>query len=322
MGKRKDFRLSFLTWNIYLGADLTPLAGGITPAAVTQVFRQVLATNFPIRAKAIAREIASKKPELIGLQEAVRWELNIPNFPIVVYDFIKLLLNELKEIGLDYEVAALNKNRNVQNIPDSYGNRINFLDRDAILIRKGHGLKVINRQESNFITNFDGFLRGWSAIDVKLDGHVFRVINTHLEPLDANTRNAQVMELINGPGNSNLPLIIMGDLNSTPNSATYNIFISAGFQDVWNEAGEGPGFTCCQAPDLLNAVSSLDERIDYILFKNEWVPIKAELVGEMQNNRTKTGLWPSDHAGVWAKLKLENHLHDQYHHESSNENDC
>ena len=317
MEKRNDFHLSFLTWNIYLGADLTPSAGGLTPAAVSQVFRQFLATNFPVRAKAIAREIASKKPKLIGLQEAERWELKIPNFPIVIYDFVELLLNELKERGLHYEVAAHNNNQNVPNIPDSNGNMISFLDRDVILIRKEHRLKVINIQEFNFTTNFNGFLRGWSAIDVKLDGHVFRMINTHLDPLDPGTRDAQAMELINGPANSNLPLIITGDLNSTPNSTTHKIFINSGFHDVWSEVGEDSGFTCCQAPDLLNAVSRSNERIDYILFKNGWKPIEAELVGECRSDRTKTGLWPSDHTGVSSKLDLEDHHH--HHHDESSE---
>jgi endonuclease/exonuclease/phosphatase family metal-dependent hydrolase len=129
------------------------------------------------------------------------------------------------------------------------------------------------------------------------------MINTHLEPLDPVTRSAQATELINGPANSKLPLIITGDLNSPPNSGTYKLFIlNSGFHDVWSEAGEGPGFTCCQAPDLSNAVSGLNQRIDYILFKNGWKPIEAELIGESQSDRTNTGLWPSDHAGVIAGL--------------------
>ena len=141
------------------------------------------------------------------------------------------------------------------------------------------------------------------------------MINTHLEPLDLATRNAQALELINGPANSNLPLIITGDLNSTPDSQAYQFFIAAGFHDSWSEIGEGNGFTCCQGSDLLNAFSTLNRRIDYILFKNGWNPIEAELVGESQNDRTNTGLWPSDHAGVWSKLDLDGHHHP--HEESS-----
>ena len=159
-----------------------------------------------------------------------------------------------------------------------------------------------------------GIPRGWSAIDVKLDGQVFRMINTHLEPLDLATRNAQALELINGPANTNLPLIITGDLNSTPDSEAYQFFIKADFHDVWSKVGEGNGFTCCQGADLLNALSTLNRRIDYILFKNGWDPIEAKLLGESQSDRTNTGLWPSDHAGVWSKLELDDHHH---HHEES-----
>lgn len=317
MGKSNDFHISFLTWNIYLGADLSPLIPIITPVGVTEVLRQFLATNFPIRAKAIAREIASIKPALIGLQEAIRLELVIPNFPIVIYDFVELLLEELKERGLHYEVAIFNKNVELLGIPDSNGNTINFLDRDVILIRKEQGLKVINKQQHNFTTNLDGFLRGWSLIDVKMDGSVFRMINTHLDPLNSMIRDAQAAELINVPANTNLPLIITGDFNATPGSTTYNLFVHAGFHDVWQEVGKGPGFTAHQNPDLLNAVSGLNERIDYIWFKNGWNPIEAELVGEAQSDRTKTGLWPSDHAGVSAKLGLENHHHHNNEESSS-----
>ncbi|MGK0537279.1 endonuclease/exonuclease/phosphatase family protein, partial [Bacillus sp. 'calajunan'] len=59
-----------------------------------------------------------------------------------------------------------------------------------------------------------------------------------------------------------------------------------------------------QDPDLLNAVSSLNIRIDVILFKNGWNPIVANVVGKEQSDRTPTALWPSDHAGVVASLVL------------------
>lgn len=60
-------RLSFLTWNLYLGADVNPLFTATPdqiPQRVTEVFRQFLATNFPVRVKAIAREIAT--PDYYG----------------------------------------------------------------------------------------------------------------------------------------------------------------------------------------------------------------------------------------------------------------
>jgi hypothetical protein len=313
--KIHNAHLSFLTWNLYLGADLSPLFTATPaqiPQRVTEVFRQFLATNFPIRVKAIAGEIASKKPEFIGLQEAERWQLIIPNLKIVTYDFVQLLLQELKIRGLHYEIAAQNQNFSAE-LPDSHGNSVRLLDRDVILIRKKQGLKVIKRKESNFKTNLTveiagqpfEVLRGWSSIDVKWDGRIFRIINTHLEPIVPAIQVAQATEILKGPANTKRPLIITGDLNSNADGTgtpTYGLFIAKGFHDTWLEVGEGPGFTCCQDADLLNAVSGLNIRIDFILFKNGWKPIKADIVGKEQRDRTSTGLWPSDHAGIYAKV--------------------
>ncbi|HWL26046.1 MAG TPA: endonuclease/exonuclease/phosphatase family protein [Ureibacillus sp.] len=328
MNSKSNLKISFLTWNIYQGFNVAPLLAASPeqiPAVVTQIFRQFLATNFPVRAKAIAEAIASEKPDFIGLQEAARVELIIPTFRTVTYDFIEILLEALEERGLNYEVVAQNPNFSTQ-LPDNNGNLVRFLDRDAILIRKDKDLKVIRRQEANFQTNLIvsvggqpfTILRGWSSIDVKIDRQVFRIINTHLEPAVEAIRNAQANEILQGPANTRLPVVITGDLNAIPNSSTYNLFINAGFKDVWNEVGEGPGVTCCQDPDLLNAVSMLNRRVDYILFKNGWKPIEVELVGESQGDRTKTGLWPSDHAGVSAKLNLGDH-HNHHHGESRDE---
>lgn len=288
------------------------------PEVVTQVFRQFLATNFPVRAKAIAEAIASKKPDLIGLQESVRIGLIIPTFRTITYNFIERLLEALEELGLRYEVAARNKNVRIA-LPDSNGNTVQFLERDAILIRKGHKLDVIKKEQANFETNLtvpiEGqppltILRGWSFIDVEINGKVFRMINTRLDPTLEYIRNAQAIEIIQKPANTHLPVIIMGDLNSIPNSTTYKLFTKAGFRDLWSEIGETPGFTAEQNADLLNAVSLLNQRIDYILFKNGWEPDEVELVGELQKDRTQTGLWPSDHSGVSANLYLE----DQHDH--------
>ncbi|KAA0764395.1 endonuclease/exonuclease/phosphatase family protein [Bacillus sp. SH5-2] len=306
--------ITFMTWNIYQGADVRPFSSvpvGQLPAVVTQVFRQFLATNFPIRAQAIAKAIASEKPDFIGLQEAVLWKLVIPTFGTVTYDFIDILLKALEERGLKYEVAALNNNVKVE-LPDSNGNLVQFLERDAILIQKDHNLDVIEKQEANFQTNLTvtiagqsfTIIRGWSSIDVKIDGQIFKMINTRLDPTVESIRNAQALEILQGPANTSLPVIITGDLNSPPNSSTNNLFIAAGFKDTWNKVGKREGLTAEQGPDLLNAVSFLNQRIDYILFKNGWEPIKAELVGESQSDRTETGLWPSDHAGVFASLHL------------------
>src|SRR5690242_2705091 len=68
--------LKVMTRNVYLGADLIPLA--TTPPdqfeqAAASRYQTVLRNDFPTRAKAIAAEISSTKPDVVALQEAAIW---------------------------------------------------------------------------------------------------------------------------------------------------------------------------------------------------------------------------------------------------------
>ena len=66
-------------------------------------------------------------------------------------------------------------------------------------------------------------------------------------------------------------MIFIGDFNTRadtgldPTFATYQQFINAGFADAWRKRRPDPGYTCCQAQNLLNPSSALNQRIDLIL---------------------------------------------------------
>jgi hypothetical protein len=64
------------------------------------------------------------------------------------------------------------------------------------------------------------------------------------------------------------------------------------------------GFTCCQKSNLRNDVSNLSRRIDYVFVRNDMEVQKAQRVGHRQIDRTPSGLWPSDHAGVVARVRF------------------
>jgi len=84
----------------------------------------------------------------------------------------------------------------------------------------------------------------------------------------------------------------------------YGSVIAEGFKDVWNNAtGGAPGPTCCQDADLQNSISELSSRIDYVFVRGAIKIRGAELLGENPADRTPNGLWPSDHAGVLARLR-------------------
>jgi endonuclease/exonuclease/phosphatase family metal-dependent hydrolase len=169
--------------------------------------------------------------------------------------------------------------------------------------------------------------RGWVAVDATLLGRTSRVVSTHLERLDPAVQEGQGQELLDGPLNTSLPSVLLGDLNSAANGVgavpgesdtrTRDNLLAAGFTDAWDvgkrdsdngDADNGgdntAGFTCCQDSDLRNPRSKLSERIDYVLFRGGFNALATRRVGASPADRTASGLWPSDHAGVWSLLRL------------------
>lgn len=92
--------------------------------------------------------------------------------------------------------------------------------------------------------------RGWISVDGKLRGKQFRFLTTHPESFHLGVQAAQAAELMEGPANSELPVIIAGDLNTESasgdpaESQTYQIVAGAGFVDAWTLLHPGdPGLT-------------------------------------------------------------------------------
>lgn len=106
-----------------------------------------------------------------------------------------------------------------------------------------------------------------------------------------------------------LPTLLIGDFNSRPDATgtpTYGLLRGAGFEDAWAAVHPGdPGLTCCWETHLLSAAPPFDERIDLVLFRGRLRALAAEIVGEDPvADRTPSGLFHSDHAGVVARLRL------------------
>lgn len=123
----------------------------------------------------------------------------------------------------------------------------------------------------------------------------------------------QAGELLQGPANTSLPVVMAADFNTTANNpadpsyrdGAYQEIVASGLVDEWPVANPSdPGFTCCQAPLLDNAVSTLSDRIDLVFGSSLFVVRGAELVGATASNIAPNLFWASDHAGVFAKLKL------------------
>ncbi len=318
--------LSVMTQNLYIGTDLQAVFAATSfPALLAGVeseWAKVQSTNFPERAHAIAATIDEHDPDVISVQEAILFRTGPAFDPAqatdVRYDYLQILIDALAARGLRYEAAAVVTNADIELPTGTLGIDIRVTDRDALLVRSaphGRGVEVVAAASGNYVARASlpsvaGPLvlqRGWVSVDVRSHGRTVRVVGTHLEVSTSPVvQAAQASELLNGPANTSMPVILAGDFNSAAAGTvhatpTYAMLRAAGFDDAWAERRpREDGFTCCQAADLRNVTSQLNARIDLILMRGRFeVETVRRLIGQ-----TPSGLWQSDHAGVVADLEL------------------
>jgi endonuclease/exonuclease/phosphatase family metal-dependent hydrolase len=351
--------VSVMTRNLYVGADLTPAivaAASGDPfqiiAAVSEIWARVKFTDFPARAEGIAREVAEAQPDLIGLQEAEIWRSQTPadlvmgNADHVEYDFAQLVLDALAARGLHYAVVVQEQGFDIE-LPGFLSeadfeagllSEVRLTDREVILARTDlhvSDLKLSNPQTGHFVTNLEFEVspdftfveqRGWASVDAKVRGKTLRFITTHLEsvfpgPVDISEpiREAQAIEILLGPADTSLPVVLVADANSNANgdqtTPAYASWIGAGFADAWLLARPGEQVSTCCADELLLSpvlpVPTDDEgRIDLVLFHGagDFGVLGMDILGKNPAaDRVFNGvtlIWPSDHAGVASKLQI------------------
>lgn len=321
-----EYAVTVMTRNMYIGADvdavMQAIAGGGDPTGALLVALQTLQhTDFATRVRAIADEIARNRPDVVGLQEVYELSvtpalLGLPGDPIQI-DFLPALRRALAREHVDYVVAA----KNTSTDASLFGGAIRIVDHDVLLVNphrvKLTGPAVATVYQANVGLVFPGLtlLRGYVARPAKIEGLPLLLVNTHLESGEsaqiAGLRYYQALELAGFIGSA--PRVILtGDFNDQAGSMMYGVLAGAGLVDTWAALRPtDPGFSCCQAPDLSNAVSILDQRID-LIWTRAFARPSGRLDGEIRlisanpsaRVRGAFGLiWPSDHAGVLAQVE-------------------
>lgn len=334
-----------MTQNLYIGLDVFPILSAPpeeVPTVVADAFADFVANRPEDRMAALANEIALTRPHLVGLQEVVRvfeqspsdavlGELE-PNASDEVVDFLAVLLDELSERGVTYEVAIEQVGADIE-LPRFDGlvdgapafSDVRSRFSDVILRRAGvttEPLFAINYRAALPVATLPGGSVPRNAVGVlaRVGAQSFRFVSTHLEPLVPGlpdesqpqlAQGAELIELLATEHGPELPTIVVGDFNSPAElGATYQEMSEAGYADVWNARLPlgGSGLTCCQDVVLDNPQSALSERIDFIWTQNLELdaPVLAFTLGDLPFFRTVTQprLWPSDHAGIIAALRF------------------
>jgi hypothetical protein len=219
--------IGVMTQNQYLGADLGPVlsAGNVEPfdpvvfnAALVEALQKVAAAQPAARVAALAADIAQRRPDVVGLQEAYVFAcLPFPGMPQVPgmgcddpsirQAFTDQLANTEMALRGRYRTVAKVTNLAVSGIPfaiNGFPAILNVADRDAILVRSGLPAQPVDfaaltgcrasDQGCNYVVRPPplnlptpsgpvtvAIERGYVAVDTTVRGKEYRVFNTHLE---------------------------------------------------------------------------------------------------------------------------------------------
>jgi endonuclease/exonuclease/phosphatase family metal-dependent hydrolase len=275
-----DRTVSVMTRNIYLGGninrpiraamDRTGREGILALGHANHKLREVVTrTDFATRSRLLAAEIATARPDLIGLQEVGLWRhgpmqldrVGRPDATQVDLDFLNMLLADLANRGVRYEVVHVQQLSDVE-APAFTGNPyagtagsaadVRLTDRDVILVRSEAGLQIEASGGGAYQQRFQvelgdtifPFVRGYAWADVALGSARIRFVNTHLESQSAQLARAQAEELLNGPaGDMSLPTVIACDCNSNPASLAARSSVPIGSGAAYRLITDGHGYT-------------------------------------------------------------------------------
>jgi endonuclease/exonuclease/phosphatase family metal-dependent hydrolase len=284
---------------------------------------------------AVADEIVAADAAVVGLQEVTTWttfdydpQTQAVTNPTVAYDFLDLLLDALAARGADYrEVAgATAHNFTSPPIPVLAGaafptEAVRLADRDVIIARDDVAATNARTGTYQNIISFPvggqvlPVTRGWGSADVRVERARFRFVNSHLEAFGVpgidgeQVRVAQVGELLAAQAavtaqSGALPMVYVGDYNSrAPDAPAYTRLLAGVGVDAWvrNHPNDA-GLTCCFDDAVSDPTDPLTSRIDLVLVSRDVKAPRATVVGDDSADMTPSGLWPSDHAGVVARL--------------------
>lgn len=258
-------------------------------------------------------------------------------------DFLEILRAALSERGLAYDVVSMQQESDVEGpafTGDPFkgtlyaGRDVRLTVSDVIMMRRGSGVRITDSGGGQYSHRIDvtlagvgfPFIRGYAWADVAIGRAPLRFVTTHFESLSADLALAQARELLAGPaGPTPMTTVIVCDCNSDPNSgvvapqdkappsAAYQLLTQrGGFSDLWlqQQSPAGPGYTAGLS-ELVNdsTADAFNRRLDLVLArparKTDVAIAGGDVIGDQLTDRDdRTGLWPSDHAGVVMQLRI------------------
>jgi endonuclease/exonuclease/phosphatase family metal-dependent hydrolase len=256
----------------------------------------------------IRRELERLQPEVVGLQEVLRFRPDAAaDAPLTVHN------DQLSEIadGLGYQLAY--------SVASDYGNGLKF--GNALLSRH----PIVAERSFQLPGSESGETRSLLYARCQTPHGSLPVFVTHLNWKfhQGSIRQRQVVFIaervaeLSPIGGPDLPPVLMGDFNAAPEADEIRFLTglcaleqkTVYFADAWAFAGVGPGHTYDRANHYAAKAREPSRRIDYIFvrgpdrqFRGE--PLRAELAFNVAEQSGNEPVWPSDHFGVVADLAV------------------
>jgi len=139
----------------------------------------------------------------------------------------------------------------------------------------------------------------WARLRDKPSGKVFVVLNAHFdhEGVVARRESAKLLVARGRALAGTLPLIVLGDFNSTPDSEAYAT-VAAALRDA-RSISQSPPYGPLATFNDFNVAKPAEERIDYIFLSPQWKVLRYAVLTDSIDAR-----YPSDHFPVLARLRL------------------
>ncbi|GAA4292980.1 endonuclease/exonuclease/phosphatase family protein [Aestuariibaculum suncheonense] len=219
-------------------------------------------------------------PDFLGIQEGLQHQVRFIKEHTSNYDYIGVGRDDGKTKG---EYSAL------------------YYDSSKYMVLKQHTFWLSETPEEISV--------GWDASMERIctyglfknrhTGEVIYVFNTHFDHIGPKAQEESaklILKTIEQLGITREKLIVMGDLNSTPDSAAIQTFKTA--LDDGQESAMSPFYGPLGTFNNFDPMATLENRIDYIFTKNATI-----LNYRHVDDRRSNGLCVSDHLPVFAELR-------------------
>jgi endonuclease/exonuclease/phosphatase family metal-dependent hydrolase len=139
----------------------------------------------------------------------------------------------------------------------------------------------------------------WAKLRDKPSGQTFVVLNAHFdhEGVMARRESARLLVERSRALAGKLPLIVLGDFNSTPDSEVVAT-ISATLRDA-RAISQMPAYGPLETFNDFDISKPAQERIDYVFLSSQWQVLRYAVLTDSMEAR-----YPSDHFPVVARLRL------------------